>query len=210
MKSTTYRTIVGWVALFAVVSCAPKKPPSPATTQPLATPQDLPGLRNFAWVTPFLARGGQPSPTGFMQLQQRGIKVVVDLRGGGHRDDVAPGMRYVQIPSNVSKPDLKQVVQFLKLVGEPQNRPVFIHDEAGSDRVGLYVAAYRIVEQGWSEHDAVVELNGFNFNPYWSAIPDFLYHLDAASVRAELSSPATAPASQRSVGASERISSSVR
>jgi protein tyrosine phosphatase (PTP) superfamily phosphohydrolase (DUF442 family) len=211
--SNTRTTVVCCLTLVAAVSCAPKTPALPATTQPIATAQDLPGLRNFAWVTPFLARGGQPTPTGFSQLQQRGIKTVIDLRGGGHRNDVPPGMKSVQLPTNVSKPDLKLVIQFLRLVREPQNRPVFIHDEAGADRVGLYVAAYRLVEQGWSQHDAVVELNHFGFNNYWVSVPDFLYHLDAASVRKELSSPtpsATAPVSQASAAASEPICSSVR
>jgi len=199
--------------LLAAGSCSPRKPLPAATTQPVATAQDLPGLRNFAWVTPFLARGGQPNPTGIAQLQQRGIKTVIDLRGGGHHDDVLPGMKSVQIPTNISKPEMKQVVQFLKLVRDPVNRPVFIHDDIGGDRVGLYVAAYRMVEQGWSQHDAVVELNRFGFNNYWVTVPDFLYHLDAASVRRELSSTAptsTAPASQGSAGASAPISSSVR
>src|SRR4051812_4213137 len=106
----TCRIVIGYATLLGALSCAPKNP-APATTQPISTPQDLTGLRNFAWVTPFLARGGQPTATGFVRLKERGIKTVVDLRGKTHRDDVAPGMRYLQLPTNVSKPELKQVVE---------------------------------------------------------------------------------------------------
>jgi hypothetical protein len=191
VTSTSPRIILCCLALLTAVSCTPKKPP-PATTQPVSTPQDLPGLRNFAWVTPYLARGGQPDAVGFTQLKTRGVKTIVDLRGLSHRDEIDTlGIKYVQIPSNVSKPDLTQVVQFLRLVREDQNRPAFVHDEAGSDRVGLYIAAFRIVEQGWSNHDALLELDRFHFSPYWTQVPDFLAHLDPQLIRRELASPPT-------------------
>jgi hypothetical protein len=189
--STPLRITLYFLTLLPAASCTPKKPP-PATTQPVSTPQNLPGLRNFAWVTPYLARGGQPDAVGFSQLKTRGVKTIVDLRGLSHRDEIDTlGFKYIQIPSNAAKPDLTQVVQFLRFVREDQNRPVFVHDEAGSDRVGLYIAAYRIVEQGWSAPDALLEMNRFHFNPYWTQLPDFLTHLDPALVRRELASPPT-------------------
>ena len=100
-------------------------------------------------------------------------------------------MKSVQIPTNVAKPDLKQVVEFLRLVRDEQNRPVFVHDEAGADRVGLYVGAYRIVEQGWSAQDAIAEINRFGFNSYRVQVPDFLRLLDAEAVRRELAAAPT-------------------
>jgi protein tyrosine phosphatase (PTP) superfamily phosphohydrolase (DUF442 family) len=172
--------------IVAGTSCAPHKV-SPATTQPLATPRDIPGVRNFAWVTAYLCRGGQPDAVGFGQLKAAGVKTVVDLRGKSHRDEVESlGLKYVQIPSSAAKPDRQQVVEFLRLARDVQNRPVFVHDEAGADRVGLYLAAFRIVEQGWTPRDAGVEMNGFHFNPYWAQVSPFLNQLDVESIRREL------------------------
>ncbi len=196
MLSRTHRAAVIFALAFWTVSCAAKKPAPPVTTQPVATSQDLPGVRNFAWVTPFLARGGQPDSVGFLQLKQRGVKTAVDLRGKSHRDELdGTAMKGVQIPTNVAEPDLKQVVEFLRLVRDEQNRPVFVHDEAGGDRVGLYVGAYRIVEQGWSAQDAIAELGRFGFNSYRVQVPDFLRLLDPEAVRREL---AAAPTTTRS------------
>ncbi len=168
------------------VSCATHKP-APATTQPIATPVDIPGVRNFAWVSPSLCRGGQPTRAGFEQLQKAGVKTIVNLRGKSTRDDVERmGLKYVQIPSSASKPDEKLVVDFLRTVRDPVNQPVFVHDEAGADRVGVYVGAYRLVEEGWAASDVDVELGQFHFNRYWTQIPRFLHQLNVEGVRKEI------------------------
>lgn len=116
-----------------------------------------------------------------------GIKTVVDLRGKIHQDPLGgTGLRGVHVPSSAAHPDKRQIVEFLRLFSEPANTPVFVHDELGGARTGCYVAAYRMVEQGWTARDAEVELRYFQFDPFWNDIPAFLDGLDVAQVRREL------------------------
>ena len=192
------RSLVVSAALVALVSCA-RPPERPATTQPLATPRDLPGIADFAQVSPVLYRGGQPTPSGFEQLKQMGIRTIVDVRGKSHIDHIETfGFKYVQIPSSVSRPDEQQIIQFLRIVRDPQNRPVFVHDDLGGDRVGLYVAVYRMTEEGWTARDAEAELPRFHFDKYWTQIPAFLNQLDVDAIRTESRRPATtAPQSRQ-------------
>jgi tyrosine-protein phosphatase SIW14 len=181
--------ILPLIALCVISSCAPHRAPV-ATTQPLATPENLPGLPNFAMVSPGLYRGGQPTAEGLVMLKQMGVKTIVDLRGKTHRDPViGQSPKYVQIPSNAAAPSEKKIVQFLRLTRDPSASPVFVHDDRGSDRVACYIGAYRIVEQGWTAKDAKAELPRFGFDPFWHAIPSFLNTLNAPKIRDELSRP---------------------
>jgi protein tyrosine phosphatase (PTP) superfamily phosphohydrolase (DUF442 family) len=180
------------MAAVTAVSCAqsPARPVVFATTQPLAAPTDIAGVSNFAQVSPHLYRGGQPTARGFERLKQIGIKTVIDLRGKSHRDDIeALGLRYLHIPSSASQPDQQEIIQFLRIAIDPASQPVFIHDERGADRVGLYVAAYRMVEQGWTARDAQAELPRFHFNPFWKQIPQFLDRLEPAQMRRLVEEP---------------------
>lgn len=180
---------------IAIAGCSPAPPARPATTQPLASPRDLPGLTNFAEVSPVLYRGAQPMPEGFDRLKQMGVKTIVDLRGKSHRDEVeAGGLKYLHIPSSAAHIEEDKVVQFLRIVREPANQPVFVHCDRGADRTGCYVAAYRIVEQGWIAQDAEAELPRFRFDPFWQDILSYLNHLDPDRLRRVLNQPpATRP-----------------
>jgi len=167
----------------AMASCAlPTRPPAPA--RPLASPQELPGLPNFARISPALYRGGQPTREGFERLKQMGVRTIVDLRGQIHREPLEGlDLKYVHVPSDVAHPDEQKIAQFLRIVGDPANQPVFVHGTLGAHRTGCYVAAYRIVEQRWSARDAELEMRRFHFSPYWKGITDFLNALDPLEMR---------------------------
>ena len=176
-------------------SCAHQPPKQRPTTQPLASPHDLPGLPDFARVSDVLYRGAQPGPEGLERLKSMGIKTVVDLRGASHRDELSQvGLKYVHIPTNVLQIEDAKVIEFLRTVRDPANQPVFVHCEHGADRTGCYVAVYRMVEQGWSESDAEAELPNFHYNPFFGNIRTYLRQLDPAAIRAQLESRETHPA----------------
>jgi protein tyrosine phosphatase (PTP) superfamily phosphohydrolase (DUF442 family) len=49
--------------------------------QTLLQPRDdIPGVGNFAQISPVLYRGAQPTAEGFKELKKMGIKTVVNLR----------------------------------------------------------------------------------------------------------------------------------
>lgn len=188
-----------WGLLTVLCGCtsspAPRDELGTTTTKPVTTPGEVPGIVNFAKVSDVLYRGAQPSTAGFGTLKQMGIRTVVDLRGKIHHDGLeGTGLRGVQIPSSAARPNERQIVEFLRLLREPANQPVFVHDEHGDARTGCYVAAYRMIEQNWTSREAEVEMRYFRLDPFWKGIPAFLDQLDVARVRRELDEPpATAP-----------------
>jgi protein tyrosine phosphatase (PTP) superfamily phosphohydrolase (DUF442 family) len=161
---------------------------STAVALPAKPRDDLPGLKNFAQVSDTLFRGAQPSAKGFSTLKARGIKTIVNLRWEqSDRSLLAgTGLRYVEIPCNPWHPDEKQVVEFLKAAGDPKNQPVFVHCAFGSDRTGMMVGAYRMIEQGWTADDAINELRTFGYHPIYSQIVSYLKALDPATTRGKV------------------------
>jgi tyrosine-protein phosphatase SIW14 len=158
-------------------------------SRPLAAlpPQNhLPGLGNFAAVSDVLFRGSQPSREGFEQLKTMGIKTIVNLRA--YRGDVGKlkglGFQYVHLRCRAWLPSGKKLAEFLKIVDEPTNRPVFVHCWHGSDRTGLAIASYRIMVQGWALDDAVDELHEFGFHHrVFPQILRYLQRFDASSMQ---------------------------
>ena len=193
MESVLRSIAVFVVALFALFQqgCA-TAPPGPAT-QALTSPCDdcVRGIANFAKVSPNLWRGSQPTAEAFRDLEAAGIKTVINLRYD-HDDTKAlrgTDLRYVRIRTYAWDPKEADVIPFLRAVQNPNNWPVFVHCNKGQDRVGFYVAAYRIVVDGWSADDAIRELFQFKYSPIWYRIPIVLREIDAAKLRALVAAP---------------------
>lgn len=201
----SHRWLAATIVLWTVAGCKPMPPersttspatrpstsaPEPSATQPTTQPallprNDLPGLTNFAQVSPVLYRGAQPTAEGFAQLKKMGIKTVVNLRSF-HSDRDAldgTGLRYVSISCKAWHPEEEDILLFLKIVQDPANQPVFVHCQQGSDRTGCAVASYRMVEQNWSRQDAIAELPRFGFHPVWSEISKYLSGFDSAKTQ---------------------------
>jgi len=143
-------------------------PATPAgTPRPIGQKLALKGVPNFGQVTPTLYRGAQPSEEGFRNLAARGIGIVVDLRGdrGGERNVVTKlGMQYVFISWKCFNPRDEDFVKFLALLRENPGKKVFVHCKTGDDRTGMEIAAYRMVEEGWTASEARTEMEAFGFN----------------------------------------------
>lgn len=171
-------------------TASPETQPSTSATNPTAQPvlmprNDLPGLTNFAQVSPVLYRGAQPTAEGFAQLNKMGIKTVVNLRSF-HSDKgllKGTGMHYINIPCKAWHPEEEDILLFLKVIEDPANQPVFVHCQQGSDRTGCAVASYRMVVQNWSREEATAELPRFNFHPIWSDIASYLSGFDSAKTQ---------------------------
>ena len=164
--------------------------PSKPATRPTTCAANIPGVGNFAQVSEVLFRGEQPTAEGFAELKKRRVKTIVNLRSF-HDDDAllqGTGLRYVHIRAKAWHPEDEDVVAFLKVVENPENQAVFVHCQQGSDRTGYMVAAYRIVEQGWTADDAIAEMQGFAFHPVWIDIPTYLKNLQVAAIRASMAS----------------------
>jgi tyrosine-protein phosphatase SIW14 len=127
----------------------------------------LEGLTNFAEITPNLYRGAQPSKQGFETLAKMGVTIVVDLRLTGREHErkevTGLGMRFVEISWFCMTPHDADMADFLELIRENPGKKIFVHCVKGDDRTGMEIAAYRMVEQGWTEPEARKEMEAFGF-----------------------------------------------
>jgi len=130
-------------------------------------------LPAFRQVDEGFYRGGQPSRAGLEQLHQMGIKTMICLRQPSRAMEEERrlaeqlGMRWINIPMWFWwRPNDKQVHQFLAIVSDPANRPVFVHCRQGWNRVGIMTAIYRVVQQGWDPRRAYAEARQFGLVPW--------------------------------------------
>lgn len=143
-----------------------------------AVPLKLSGVTNFYKVTPFLYRGAQPSRKGMQELKKLGIKTVVNLRQY-HSDKKKIknlGFNYVEIPINTFNLGNKEVLQFLKVVKDQANHPIFVHCAHGADRTGTVNAVYRIIFENWTKEEAIDEMVKGNYN-YHSVFKNLLTYI---------------------------------
>lgn len=114
----------------------------------LVCPQDtgFGGARSAIRVDPHLWRSPQPSQEDLAHLQERGLKLVVNLREENpvshtHCGQLGLDYHYLPVPDQ-KVPRLDQVLEFLRVVQE--RGPALVHCWAGRGRTGIFVACYRI------------------------------------------------------------------
>jgi len=126
-------------------------------------------IDNFGQVNTMYYRGGQPQRGDYAELAAAGIRTVVDLTSDdGTADEptlvARNGMRYVHIPMTThTAPSASQVAQFLSLVDNAANQPVYVHCVGGRHRTGVMTAVYRMTHDGWSADQAFAEMKKFQF-----------------------------------------------
>jgi len=118
-------------------------------------------------VSPILWRGSRLTPEDLPRLVRLGLRSIVALTNE-HSDDPrlarALGLRHHRIVMvDREVPELDQVLDFLRIVMNPVNQPVYVHCQAGVGRTGVAVAAYRIAVEGWSAERAIAE--SYRFHP---------------------------------------------
>src|SRR5439155_15865092 len=108
----------------------------------------------------------------YADLAAAGVKTVIDLTGTSDADQreggmvQAAGMKFVRIPMTThDAPAPEAVAQFLKLVNDPANQPVYVHCQGGHHRTGVMTAVYRMTEDGWNADRAYHEMQQYGFGP---------------------------------------------
>jgi len=144
------------------------------------------GILNFQKVSDALYRGGHPSAESLARLRVLGVRTVVSLRTFNvHADRLAGlGLGYVHVSFKPGHPEDEDVVRFLKVVGDPDRRPVYVHCKWGTDRCGMMAAVYRIAVQGWPKERAIAEMTAMGYDPKtWPEIRRYVEELDAEALR---------------------------
>ena len=150
---------VYYFGLLMALAVAPSAAQSPSTSVE---------IKNFGKVNDHYYRGSQPSAKQFEELKQLGVKTIIDLR----KDRVeqasewakAAGLQYVNIPLTTKKAATEdQTAEFLKLVNDPANQPVYVHCKGGRHRTGQMTAIFRITNDGWTSDQAYTEMKKYDF-----------------------------------------------
>jgi protein tyrosine/serine phosphatase len=179
--------ILSWVVLAVSLTGGVVLGQTNARPSNWAVKLDHPGLSNFYQVTTNLYRGAQPTAQGMTELHSMGVKTVLNLRSF-HSDQHLVSSGELKLARLHMKPwhaEDEDVVAFLKVVSNSDKLPVFVHCQRGADRTGMVCAMYRIVICGWTKADAIQEMKdgGFNFNPGWQNLVDYIQHVDVEALK---------------------------
>lgn len=173
--------------LFAslVMPIQAKGRPAAAVVQPASSSAaPLPKIRieNFGKVTADYYRGAQPKATDYKDLAALGIKTVIDLTRDGRDDEPGlvkkAGMAFYRIPLiTTEKPSAAAVAEFLQLVSDPANLPVFVHCQGGRHRTGAMTAVYQMTHDGLTADKAYQQMKHFKFEgfPGHPELKSFVY-----------------------------------
>ena len=131
-------------------------------------------IGNFGQIGDVYYRGEQPVDRDYSDLAALGVRTVIDLQADGRADEEAAveraGMSFFRIPMTTRiAPTAAQVAEFLGIVTDPANQPVYVHCAGGRHRTGVMTAIYRMERDGWTADRAFGEMKQYNFGP------DFLH-----------------------------------
>jgi len=154
---------------------------APAPKAQTSTAPGRVSISHFGRVSATYYRGGQPIGRQYAELAALGVRAVVDLKHDGTAEATLVrrlGMSFYSIPMTTSAaPSDAQVIQFLKIVNDPANQPVFVHCEGGHDRTGAMTAIYRLTHDRWPVERAYAEMkrNGYNSAVAGPALKTFVF-----------------------------------
>jgi protein tyrosine/serine phosphatase len=164
------RTIARHTAAALLVLCSLALP-SIAGGEKASTQLANIRIDNFGMINTNYFRGAQPESQDYGDLAALGVKTVIDLTRDGRPDEQGfverSGMRFYRIPLTTSDaPSGQAVTEFLTLVNDPANQPVYVHCQGGRHRTGIMTAVYRMTQDGWTADRAYNEMKKFRFEGF--------------------------------------------
>ena len=123
------------------------------------------GITNFTRVDAVVACGGATETSALEGLKADGFKSVINLRlaseqGANIEENQAKakalGLNYFHLPLAGNAPDPAVVDQFLGIVSNKTNQPVYIHC-GSANRVGAVWLVKRVMQDGWPVERATTE-----------------------------------------------------
>lgn len=120
--------------------------------------KDLPGILNYSRVDATVGCGGRTDPAALTALKKEGYVAIINLRLASEPEaniDASraaartAGLKYFHLPFSGADPDPKVVDQFLSVVADTQNQPVFIHC-ATANRAGAMWMIKRVLQDHWT------------------------------------------------------------
>jgi uncharacterized protein (TIGR01244 family) len=149
------RISLSFVTLLLFVAAMLAQQPEPPKTEST--------IKNFFRVNEQVCTGAQPTMEELEKLKAEGVKSIINLRMPSEynaEEEAAKtkelGLRYFHIPFDMNDPKDEAVEQFLKVMADKQNLPVFIHC-ATANRVGGFWLIRRVLVDGRTLEQAEAE-----------------------------------------------------
>jgi uncharacterized protein (TIGR01244 family) len=131
-------------------------------TQPRPSPE-YPSIQNFFRVNNQFCTGGQPTMQDLSRMKDEGVRAVLNLRRPSEynaEEEAAKakslGLRYFTVPVDPAAPRDDQADEFLKIIADPLNRPLFLHCTT-NNRVSAFWMIRRVLVDGMKLEDAEAE-----------------------------------------------------
>jgi protein tyrosine/serine phosphatase len=127
-------------------------------------------------VTEGVYRGADPAlGIGYKTLASIGVKNVLNLsRDRDAEEAQLYGIKEIYEPLDFFRDvDPDKIQKRVALLSDASLFPLFVHCAQGSDRTGMVVACYRI-DNGWSNQEAIDEMQSFGFHYIWSHFLEFV------------------------------------
>ena len=126
-------------------------------------------------VAPELLRGQAPySDQDYAELQQLGVRTVLDLRGDQpfasfieRRRVEAMGMTYRKVRFGFQPLRDGSDAAVLAAMQNTADYPMYVHCNIDRDRTSVAVAAYRVKVQGWTRAAATIEAKSYGLKRYF-------------------------------------------
>jgi protein tyrosine/serine phosphatase len=179
--------------LGAVLLCGLAGPAhaTEATLRPAEWATEIDRAANLYRITPTFFRSAKLKPSDVKRAKSLGIKTVVSLRNFHSDTKVLKGSGITMVQIKINTWDLKdaQIVAALKAIRAAEKEgPVLLHCLHGADRTGLVTAMYRMLYQGWTKEQAMLELRngGYGFHTIWTNIERYVRDVDLDKIRTQL------------------------
>jgi protein tyrosine/serine phosphatase len=157
-------------------------------------------IDNFGAINDNYYRGAQPKGDDYRDLAALGVKTVIDLTKDGRDDEQgfveAAGMKFHRIPlTTTDRPSDAAIAEFLSIVNDPANQPVYVHCQGGRHRTGTMTAVYRMTQDHWTAAQAYDEMKQFRFEgfPGHPELKDFVMHFAPTPLVPAMVTPAARP-----------------
>lgn len=143
---------------------------------------------NLYQVSDSIYRSEQPDSLGIEFLKENNFKSVLNIKTKQTDTVFETGnlnMYFVKLHAECL--NKQKIIEALRVLRDAP-KPLVIHCRSGSDRTGLIIALYRIIDQGYSKDEAIEEMKygGFGFHSIFWNIPRFIKKLNIEELKKEI------------------------
>lgn len=159
------------VFLFSLSHSLQGNDPEHPMNQVTKTPVE--GIVNYSRTGDLTGFGGATDPSAMPFLQQEGYSAVVNLRladengvdiVAGRKAAEAAGLEYIHLPFDSKNPPAGYFEQFLAVVENERERPVYIHCGSATRAAALWMSK-RVIEDRWEIDAAEIEARAIAGKP---------------------------------------------